>query len=140
MTKDIMTEVLYKHTNGVWHKKLVHTKADLKEIKKSDFVDEVVILSIQGEPVISNKDKKRIRSEIEKVNSVRIYPVIGINPRTNQLTKVVNLEKLSKLTKQQIGAVNIYLRKFTYGFRIAVMGHAGNFETWYYSGADTGDR
>ena len=132
MVKDIMTQVLYKHENGTWHNKLVHTEDDLKEVKESSFVDEVLVLSIKDEIVISDKDRARVLADVAKINTVRIYPVLGINPRTNRLTKIMNLEKMASLTKQQIGAANAYLRQFTYGFRIAIMGFSGNFETWYY--------
>jgi len=64
--EDIMTVLVYKHaTDGHWHQKTVHTEDGLDEIRESDFVKEVVIVSVKGKLVISNEDSKRILTEME---------------------------------------------------------------------------
>jgi len=61
-----MTVLVYKHaTGGHWIRKTVHTEDDLDEIRESDFVKEVVIVSEKGKLVISNEDSKRVLTEME---------------------------------------------------------------------------
>ena len=61
-----MTVLVYKHvTDGQWHQKTVHTEDDLDEIRESDFVKEVVIVSVKGKLVISDEDSKRVLTEME---------------------------------------------------------------------------
>lgn len=58
--------LVYKHaTYGHWILKTVHTEDDLDEILESDFVKEVVIVSVKGKLVISNEDSKRVLTEME---------------------------------------------------------------------------
>ena len=65
--EDIMTVLVYKHlTDGHWHQKTVHTEDGLDEIRESDFVKEVVIVSVKGKLVISNEDSKRVLTEMEQ--------------------------------------------------------------------------
>lgn len=64
--EDIMTVLVYKHaTGGHWIQKTVHTEDDLDEVRESDFVKEVIIVSVKGQLVISNEDSKRILTEME---------------------------------------------------------------------------
>ena len=64
--EDIMTVLVYKHSaDGHWRQKTVHTDYDLDEIRESDFVKEVVIISVKGKLVISNEDSKRVLTEME---------------------------------------------------------------------------
>lgn len=64
--EDIMTVLVYKHlTDGHWHQKTVHTEDDLDEICESDFVKEVIIVSVRGKLVISDEDSKRVLTEME---------------------------------------------------------------------------
>jgi len=64
--EDIMTVLVYKHlTDGHWHQKTVHTEDDLDEICESDFVKEVIIVSVKGKLVISDEDSKRVLTEME---------------------------------------------------------------------------
>ncbi len=64
--EDIMTVLVYKHaTDGHWHQKTVHTEDDLDEIRESDFVKEVIIVSVKGKLVVSVEDSKRILTEME---------------------------------------------------------------------------
>jgi len=61
-----MTVLVYKHlTDGHWHQKTVHTEDDLDEICESDFVKEVIIVSVRGKLVISDEDSKRVLTEME---------------------------------------------------------------------------
>jgi len=61
-----MTVLVYKHaTGGHWIQKTVHTEDDLDEIRESDFVKEVVIVSEKGKLVISDEDSKRVLTEME---------------------------------------------------------------------------
>ena len=61
-----MTVLVYKHaTGGHWIQKTVHTEDDLDEICESDFVKEVVIVSVKGKLVISDEDSKRVLTEME---------------------------------------------------------------------------
>jgi hypothetical protein len=62
-----MTVLVYKHvTDGHWHQKTVHTEDDLDEVRESDFVKEVIIVSVKGKLVISNEDGKRVLTEMEQ--------------------------------------------------------------------------
>lgn len=64
--EDIMTVLVYKHAaDGHWHQKTVHTEDDLNEVHESDFVKEVVIVSVKGKLVISNEDSRRVLTEME---------------------------------------------------------------------------
>ena len=64
--EDIMTVLVYKHaTGGHWIQKTAHTEDDLDEIRESDFVKEVIIVSVKGKLVISNEDSKRVLTEME---------------------------------------------------------------------------
>jgi len=61
-----MTVLVYKHaTGGHWIRKMVHTEDDLDEIRESDFVKEVIIISVKGKLVVSNEDSKRVLTEME---------------------------------------------------------------------------
>ena len=64
--EDIMTVLVYKHaTGGHWIQKTVHTEDGLDEVRESDFVKEVIIVSVKGKLVISDEDSKRVLTEME---------------------------------------------------------------------------
>ena len=61
-----MTVLVYKHaTGGHWIQKTVHTEDGLDEVRESDFVKEVIIVSVKGKLVISDEDSKRVLTEME---------------------------------------------------------------------------
>jgi len=57
-------DIMYKHVNGTWISKYGYTDADLEEAKKSDFVEELVIVKKNGVEIVKPEVVARIIKEI----------------------------------------------------------------------------
>ena len=98
--EDIMTVLVYKHAaDGHWHQKTVHTEDDLNEVHESDFVKEVIIVSVKGKLVISNEDSRRVLTEMERSvkdckEGLLKAKEAGKEANVNQLEQVESVEDI----------------------------------------------